>query len=398
MTPLRHAVKTFRGWLHLPDTGALYAVLGTVAANRLRRRSRLAAARRPARRRQERAPERRLAGSPDVHPAATLTEAALLSGTPKRENATDAKGGLLRAIGDFGIIVCKDFGSVLSMNRDARAAVLAALREVYDGAWTRHVGTDGGRTLAWAGKVGLVGGCTPTIDRHHAVMGAMGERFVLYRLPEVDATEQARAGARARRPRDDRCAAELADAVAAPVRADLPRAARARPTTRPTGSIALATLVVRAAAPSSATATPARSNSSPAPKRRPGSSIVLARLLAGLDAIGVDRDQRAGRSSPKPRSTRSPRSAAPSSTRSPTTTDPSTPNASPRRSATRPRPRSARSKTSPPTASAAEPLAAAARPPTPGSSPTGPDSGTPRLVIPKCRRIRETESKGLPST
>ena len=88
--------------------------------------------------------------------------------------------------------MCKDFGSVLSMNRDARAAVLAALREVYDGSWTRHVGTGGGRTLTWSGKVGLVAGATPTIDRHHAVMGAMGERFVLFRLPEVDASEQAR--------------------------------------------------------------------------------------------------------------------------------------------------------------------------------------------------------------
>ena len=30
----------------------------------------------------------------------------------------------------------QDFGSVLSMHREARAAVLAALREVYDGSWT----------------------------------------------------------------------------------------------------------------------------------------------------------------------------------------------------------------------------------------------------------------------
>ena len=78
------------------------------------------------------------------------------------------------------------------MNRDARAAMLAALREVYDGTWTRHVGTDGGRTLSWHGRVGLIGGCTPTIDRHHAVMGAMGERLTLYRLPEVDADVLAR--------------------------------------------------------------------------------------------------------------------------------------------------------------------------------------------------------------
>jgi hypothetical protein len=68
-----------------------------------------------------------------VHPAVTITEAALLSGTPKKEMASGAKGGLLREIGPAGIIVAKDFGSVLSMHRGARSTVLAALREVYDG-------------------------------------------------------------------------------------------------------------------------------------------------------------------------------------------------------------------------------------------------------------------------
>jgi hypothetical protein len=87
--------------------------------------------------------------------------------------------------------VLKDFGSILSMHTDSRAGLLAALREIYDGAWTRHVGTDGGQTLGWAGKIGLIAGCTPVIDSHHAVMGSMGERFVLYRLPSIDADRQA---------------------------------------------------------------------------------------------------------------------------------------------------------------------------------------------------------------
>src|SRR5439155_21641856 len=112
----------------------------------------------------------------------------------RRERSKDAKGGLLREIGEFGILLHKDFGSVISMNRDTRAQVLAALREIYDGSWTRHVGTDGGRTLSWSGKVGLLAGCTPAIDldRHYAVMGSMGERFTLYRLPKVDAERQVR--------------------------------------------------------------------------------------------------------------------------------------------------------------------------------------------------------------
>lgn len=69
---------------------------------------------------------------------------------------------------------------------------LAALREIYDGSWTRLVGTDGGKTLAWEGRLGLIAGCTPVIDSHHSVVGAMGERFVFYRLPPIDADSQAR--------------------------------------------------------------------------------------------------------------------------------------------------------------------------------------------------------------
>jgi hypothetical protein len=77
-----------------------------------------------------------------------------------------ATGGLLRQIGSFGVLLVKDFTSVLAMNRDARAEARAALREVYDGAWARPVGTDGGRVLECRGKCGLVGAVTPVYDQY----------------------------------------------------------------------------------------------------------------------------------------------------------------------------------------------------------------------------------------
>jgi hypothetical protein len=123
---------------------------------------------------------------PDAVYAATLTESALLSGTAKSERAKDSTGGLLRRIPTPGILVMKDFGSVLAQNRDARASALAALREVYDGSWTRAVGTDGGRLLEWSGKVGLIAGGTPSYDRHHAVIAALGDRFILVRLADFE--------------------------------------------------------------------------------------------------------------------------------------------------------------------------------------------------------------------
>lgn len=188
---LPDVLAAFDRWLYLEDKGIVLVVLGTVAANFMGGDpvwfmlvSASSSGKTEA--------LNSILGLPHMHPAATMTVAALLSGTAKRERDAEARGGLLRAIGDFGILVCKDFTSVLSMGRDARAELLGALREIYDGLWVRHVGVDGGRTLSWEGKIGLLAGCTAAIDSHRGVMAQMGERFLLYRLPDVDARKQAR--------------------------------------------------------------------------------------------------------------------------------------------------------------------------------------------------------------
>lgn len=107
---------------------------------------------------------------------------ALLSGTSEKDRAKDATGGLLRAVGRRGILVIKDFTSILSMDRHARAEVLAALREIYDGRWHRDVGSDGGRTLKWSGRLVVIGAVTTAWDSAHAVVSTMGDRFVLVRI------------------------------------------------------------------------------------------------------------------------------------------------------------------------------------------------------------------------
>ena len=120
---------------------------------------------------------------------------ALLSATAKRERAKDATGGLLRKLEPRGVLVIKDVTSILSMSGDARAEVLGALREVYDGRWSRNVGTDGGLTLEWAGRVAVIGAVTTAWDRAHAAIASMGDRFVLVRMDST--TGRQKAGRRA---------------------------------------------------------------------------------------------------------------------------------------------------------------------------------------------------------
>jgi hypothetical protein len=108
---------------------------------------------------------------PHIFQLATFTPAALLSGTPSKQREKGSRGGLLRELGEFGILALKDFGSILSLRADDKAEALAALREIYDGEWTRRIGTGGGRELHWKGKLGLVFASTAAIDSHHSVIG-----------------------------------------------------------------------------------------------------------------------------------------------------------------------------------------------------------------------------------
>lgn len=124
-----------------------------------------------------------LAGAGAHVVSAIASEGALLSATSKGERSANATGGLLHEVGSSGILVPKDVTSMLSMDRTARGQVFAALREVYDGHWIRNVGTDGGRSLEWKGRLVVIGAVTTAWDRAHAdTISAFGDRFVVVRM------------------------------------------------------------------------------------------------------------------------------------------------------------------------------------------------------------------------
>jgi hypothetical protein len=125
------------------------------------------------------------------------SEGALLSATPQKDKAKDATGGLLRSIGKQGILVVKDFTSIISANARLRGEVLAAFREIYDGYWVREVGSDGGRRIPWSGRIAVIGAVTTKWDQAHDVVAAMGDRFVLIRTDSATMNLRLLAGTKA---------------------------------------------------------------------------------------------------------------------------------------------------------------------------------------------------------
>jgi hypothetical protein len=193
--PLAEVHTVFRNWLGQDyDLDVLNAVLATAAAEQLEGDPLwLLVVSGPGNAKTETVIA--LAGA-GAHVTSTISsEGALLSATPAKQRSKQATGGLLRKIGDKGILVIKDLTSILSADRNVRGPVLAALREVYDGRWERNVGTDGGRTLPWTGRIVVVGAVTTKWDACHEVISAMGDRFVLIRadstVARIEAATQA---------------------------------------------------------------------------------------------------------------------------------------------------------------------------------------------------------------
>src|SRR4029453_3468462 len=124
--------------------------------------------------------------APGVWGLSSLTPQTLLSGFERKGEPAS----LLLQIGDFGILAFKDLTTVLTMHREARAQIIGQLREVADGKTEKSFGN--GLRLEWQGKLGFLAGVTPVIDEQHSFLAIMGERFLLYRMPEVSRQDIAR--------------------------------------------------------------------------------------------------------------------------------------------------------------------------------------------------------------
>ena len=151
-----------------------------------------------------------LGGLPTVHLVHRLTPNSFLSGQVARARGP---ASLLHRIGADGILVFPDFSTVLSMHRDHRAAVLADMRRIFDGALRRELGTaEHPAEREWRGRLTFLVAATPDVDRHYSIFQTLGERFVMVRWHRPGGTE---AALRAMGQDRARVRQELRDAVAA---------------------------------------------------------------------------------------------------------------------------------------------------------------------------------------
>jgi len=115
-----------------------------------------------------------------------LTRAGLLSWTTGGKKAR--RTGLLTEIPPVALVTISDFSTVVTMgDREARARMFGMLRVVYDGRVYRSIGGQsaaGADPLEWEGHLTILGGATNAIDTHLSFEATLGERWLLFRLPE----------------------------------------------------------------------------------------------------------------------------------------------------------------------------------------------------------------------
>ena len=119
-----------------------------------------------------------LEGIKEACPIDTVSPKTFLSGY---ERSDKGQTSLLKRLGN-PIFTIEDFGTVLSVRIHDQREIMGQLRKIYDGKYTKDVGSER-ESIAWRGKVTLLAACTTAIDANQGGMTSqeLGERFVDYR-------------------------------------------------------------------------------------------------------------------------------------------------------------------------------------------------------------------------
>jgi len=172
-TQLHHeeVYKTFRKWLHIPNTDILDIIYGTILANRLPGDPLwmfLVAVSGG----MKTEPINSISDCQEVYTISTLTSKSLISGSNFGQGADPSLIPLL----DGRVLVVKDFTAILSMNVTEQQEIFGMLRDAYDGESKKRFGN--GIERHYRSKFGILAAVTPKIQQFVEGNTSLGERFL----------------------------------------------------------------------------------------------------------------------------------------------------------------------------------------------------------------------------
>jgi hypothetical protein len=89
------------------------------------------------------------------------------------------------------VLVASDF-STFTADPTQLKTILAQLRRIYDGNYSREFGTDDNpEERSWKGRLTFFAGAVPDVDRHYSLFQSLGERFIRTRWPRAGGVDAA---------------------------------------------------------------------------------------------------------------------------------------------------------------------------------------------------------------
>lgn len=125
---------------------------------------------------------------PDAYFLSNLTENTLVSGY--RDPKMPTKDPSLLPELDGKVLVIKDLAPLMGMRSDSRSAVIAGLRDAYDGFTDQGRGNLG--RLSYEARFTLLAASTLAIERTDTVEQELGERFIKFRARGADTKDKVR--------------------------------------------------------------------------------------------------------------------------------------------------------------------------------------------------------------
>lgn len=131
-------------------------------------------------------------GLPGAHFVDEVTPKTFISGKidePGKKGKRKAPASLLHRIGSDGFLIAADF-STFSSNTKTLGAIVSQLRRIYDGNFSREFGSEENLDeRSWTGRLTLLAGGTPDVDKHYQLFQSLGERFLRVRWNRAGGTD-----------------------------------------------------------------------------------------------------------------------------------------------------------------------------------------------------------------